>query len=109
MKRFCSEDLKLMKKVCSEEDDLYGASNVPILTRLLVLSNVLKAPLPYGREECFTRYGKLFAQKEGDYQYLSKAFNKVYENLFNDRRVRYLQGRLFVPGALKEFDLKGLK
>jgi hypothetical protein len=58
-------------------------------------------------EECLRRYGKLFASKETSYPQLTKQYPLIYSHLVKNNS-RYIQGELFLPGALKEFDMKGL-
>jgi len=50
---------------------------------------------------------KVFAPKEIRYPVLTRLFPLIHSLLIRENS-RYLQGDLFLPGALKEFDMKGL-
>ena len=58
-------------------------------------------------EECLIRYSKIFAHKENIDPYIVKQFPLIRSHLIKAQS-RYKQGELFLPGSLKEFDMKGL-
>jgi hypothetical protein len=58
-------------------------------------------------EDCLRRFSKLGAVREANYKELNIIIPLIYKYL-NSEKVSYLQGSLFLPGALKEFDMKGL-
>ena len=105
---FCSNDVSAIKLLCSENDSIYGINGVSIPTELIKSSNAFNLINQSGMgEECLRRYGKLFHAKELPYPVLSKQYPLIYSYLLKNNN-RYLQGELFLPGALKEFDMKGL-
>lgn len=105
---FCSEDKKLIENLCSEKDSLYGLSYAEKATELIQSSNAFNVINYSGMgEDCLRRFVKIFAPKEIRYGDLGKQFPLIYSQLLKDKS-RYLQGELFLPGALKEFDMKGL-
>lgn len=105
---FCNDDKKMMKVLCSEKDNFYGLSGISIATDLIKTSNAFNLINQTGMgEECLRRYGKLFQGKESPYSSLSKQYPLMYSYLLKNNRP-YPQGELFLPGALKEFDMKGL-
>lgn len=105
---FCGDDIKSMKNICSEKDSFYGLSGVSTPTDLIKKSNAFNLINQTGMgEECLRRYGKLFAAKELPYTSLGKQYPLIYSYLLKNNAA-YPQGELFLPGALKEFDMKGL-
>ncbi len=105
---FCRDDRELIFNLCSEKDSLYGASYAERATELIEGSNAFNLLNTSGMgEDCLRRYVKIFTPKEVHYSSLAKIFPLIYSKLLRDNN-RYLQGELFLPGALKEFDMKGL-
>ena len=105
---FCRDDKQMMKLVCSEKDSLYGLSSVSTPTDLIKKSNAFNLINQTGMgEDCLRRYGKLFQAKESSYSVLTKQYPLLYSYLLKNNAT-YPQGELFLPGALKEFDMKGL-
>lgn len=104
----CNDDRNLIQNICSEKDSLYGASYVDKATELIQSSNAFNLINHGGMgEECLRRYVKIFSPKEIRYGSLGRQFPLIHSRLVHDHS-RYLQGELFLPGALKEFDIKGL-
>lgn len=104
----CKEDQRLIQNLCSEKDSLYGVSYAEKATELIQTSNAFNLINQSGMgEDCLRRYVKIFSPKEIRYGSLSRQFPLIYSSLIRDNS-RYLQGELFLPGALKEFDIKGL-
>lgn len=104
----CNNDRDLIQNLCSEKDGLYGASYADKATELIQSSNAFNLINRSGMgEDCLRRYVKIFSPKEIRYGSLSRQFPLIYSQLVRDNS-RYLQGELFLPGALKEFDIKGL-
>jgi hypothetical protein len=105
---FCDQDKKLIKNICDEKDDLRGLSYAKLAEELVKTSNAFNLINSKGMgEDCLRRYIKLNASKEIFYSNLSTIFPAIYKNL-QIEKTTYLQGSLFLPGALKEFDMKGL-
>ncbi len=104
----CKDDRDLIQNLCSEKDGLYGASYADKATELIQTSNAFNLVNQSGMgEDCLRRYVKVFSPKEIRYGTLAHQFPLIYSHLIRDNS-RYLQGELFLPGALKEFDIKGL-
>ncbi|PIK15048.1 hypothetical protein [Halobacteriovorax sp. JY17] len=104
----CHNDKELLVQLCSERDDLYGLSSVPKAIELLYESNAANVINTGGHGlSCLKRYSALFSTKERSYPDLEIIFSLVSKQL-EASKSRYAQGDLFLPGALKEFDDKGL-
>ncbi len=104
----CKEDQTLVQNLCSEKDNLYGVSYAEKATELIQTSNTFNLINHSGMgEECLRRYVKVFSPKEVRYSSLGRQYPLIYSYLLRNNS-RYLQGELFLPGALKEFDMKGL-
>lgn len=104
----CSYDRELIQHICSEKDELFGLSYVDELISLLTQSNVINVINSGGHgESCLKRFVSVFKEREKRDLYLSKFFPVIKEKLSHSKE-RYIQGSLFLPGALKEFDLRGL-
>lgn len=105
---FCEQDRHLLQNICNENDSLYGASYIEKTTELLKTSHAFNLINSNGMgENCLRRYQKLFSPKEDHNTNLALLYPAIYTYLTNENS-RYLQGELFLPGALKEFDNKGL-
>ena len=108
LRNICDEESDLIQNICSEKDNLYGASYVEKAAELIQTSNAFKLINNNGTgEDCLRRYSKIFIPKEIHYGFLGHQFPLIYSELVR-KNSRYLQGDLFLPGALKEFDMKGL-
>ncbi len=108
LNKFCLSDAVIMNRVCSEDDNFYGISSSNIVTELIEKSNAFGIINEQGAgQECLRRYKNLFKLKENQYADLVKMFPYIYAHLI-ETKGRYLQGDLFVPGSLREFDQKGL-
>lgn len=105
---FCQKDRELLLNICNEDDDIMGMSQVKTLEELVKSSNVFNLINGKGMgEDCLRRFSKLGAVREANYKELNIIIPLIYKYL-NSEKVSYLQGSLFLPGALKEFDMKGL-
>lgn len=105
---FCQKDRDLMLNICNEDDEILGMSQVKILEDLVKTSNAFNLINGKGMgEDCLRRFSKLGAVKEANYKELNVVIPLIYKYLASEK-VSYLQGSLFLPGALKEFDMKGL-
>lgn len=105
---FCKDDKESIQLICSEKDSFYGLSQAEKASELIRSSNAFNLINQTGMgEECLRRYGKLFSAKEEAYPLLVKQYPLLYSHLLKSGS-RYMQGELFLPGALKEFDMKGL-
>jgi hypothetical protein len=108
MEQLCERDKKLIQDVCSERDNLYGISYTDQSISLLAQSNAFTVINKEGRGQyCLERFSKLYQNRERKLPYLSDFFYNIFEELVI-KRSKYLQGSIFLPGALKEFDDKGL-
>jgi hypothetical protein len=109
LQSMCSEDLTLMEAVCNETDDLYGLSNVANVVDILMKSNVMNILDQAGSgKRCLERYVELFQNREREFNHLPVLFKLVFDRLAKSKTA-YVQGDLFLPGALREFDEKGLE
>ncbi|MBC7539698.1 MAG: hypothetical protein H7281_12820 [Bacteriovorax sp.] len=105
---FCTNDTQAIQTICSEKDSYYGLYSISTPTDLIKISNAFNLINQSGMgEDCLRRYGKIFHAKESSYGILSKQYPLLYSYLLKTNS-RYPQGELFLPGALKEFDMKGL-
>jgi hypothetical protein len=108
LKSSCQEKYKIIENICSERDDYGSLSEEPKMTELIYLSNasVVINQGGYGRG-CLDRFSKLSKRFEKSENYISKSFAEIARIIQEEKRP-YLQGDLFLPGALKQFDDKGL-
>jgi hypothetical protein len=85
-------------------------SKIKLPTEIILGSNVANVINEQGNaKECLDRFSKLNAEKESSYAIWTKMLPTLYLYVKDNLPARFLQGRLFLPGALKEFDDKGLK
>lgn len=104
----CLQDRTLIQDLCNEKDDLNGVSNSEKLSELIRQSNAFNLINKNGYgEDCLRRFAKISQNKERKYPHLSRLIPLMHSQLVKEKN-RYPQGDLFLPGALKEFDVKGL-
>lgn len=104
----CKDDQEMIQNFCSEGDSLYGISYADKATELIQGSNAFNLINRNGMgDDCLRRFVKVFATKELRYATLSRLFPLIHSSLLRSGS-RFPQGELFLPGALKEFDQKGL-
>lgn len=104
----CLVEKNAINMICSEEDDLYGISRSPQARELIANSHVINVINQGGfGEACIDRFIDTFKEKEMDYTWLESLFPIVRKKMVSQKK-RYQQGDLFLPGALKEFEMKGL-
>jgi hypothetical protein len=108
VRRSCKKDQKLLERLCSEKDSLFGMSNIRDAQDILLKSHIMRVINKggYGRT-CIDRYVRLFKKREMNYEGVKELYSIVSRQL-KDKGASYLQGSLFLPGALKEFDDRGL-
>jgi hypothetical protein len=105
---FCEQDRDFIQNICNEKDTLYGMSYIEKSSELILKSNAFSLLNGGGMgENCLRRYSKVFAFKETHDTDLANLYPVIYKYLISENS-RYPQGDLFLPGALKEFDNKGL-
>ncbi len=108
LSQLCGDNKKAIKKLCNENDHFYGLSQAPIVSELIKNSNAFTLINQSGMgEECLRRYAKISAHKENVAGFINKQFPLIHYHLIK-KQSRFPQGELFLPGALKEFDMKGL-
>lgn len=108
LKKFCRVNKVVIKKLCDETDHYYGLSQTPVVRDLIKNSNAFSLINQSGMgEECLRRYSKISSHKENVEPFVNKQFPLINYHLIK-RQSRFPQGELFLPGALKEFDMKGL-
>lgn len=104
----CKQDRLHIQKFCSEQDELYGLSHIRIPRELLSQSNVMRVINEGGfAQNCLNRYANLFRHREMKYEWLEGLFPHIKDQIEKEER-KYKQGEVFLPGALKEFDDRGL-
>lgn len=107
----CKSDRSLVEKICSERDQFYGHSWQPLIKDIIKNSHSMNLlnRRGYG-EACLERYVSDFDMRFNylpTIDYLAPVFESIY-NYLNARGSRHAQGALFIPGALREFDDRGL-
>src|SRR3989339_143991 len=104
----CEEDLAFILKACNEQDSLQGLSKIYIARQILANSNVATIINNDGHAyQCLERFAYEWKNLEVEYYPLSTLFDSVSKNQKN-KNYGPLTGQLFAPGALKEFDDRGL-
>jgi hypothetical protein len=105
---FCEKDKKIINQVCNEQDQLYGISNSNVANEIIRISNAFNVIDQRGMgEDCLRRFVKINSGREWQNVELERQIETVFKFLKKEN-ASYLQGSLFLPGALKEFDIKGL-
>lgn len=108
-KEICSEDISKMTLICSEEDRFFGLSYAPEVYPLIIRSNALRAVTPAKYQTgCLRRFIQHNKNRELVYRPLKQVFTHLYSKYLRDK-APYKQGRIFIAGALKEFQSKGLE
>jgi len=109
LKNSCRDDKKHIQMICSENDSLFGLSWAKTATKLLASSHVMRVLNKNGfAESCLERYTKMQREKEVNYSHLKSLFDPLYQKFLGSKDY-VAEGELFLPGALKEFDDRGLK
>ena len=104
----CAQDKLVVKNLCSEVDHYYGFSDVGLFSYLLQKSNAVAVINDGGYAEgCLRRFSKMNSHREDKLSYLVPLSEALFEKI-RSGSLRYKQGSLFIAGALKEFDDKGL-
>ena len=106
--KVCTTDGEIIRRLCSESDNYYGFSDVGIFTYLLQKANTVAVINSggYGRA-CLKRFAEINSSKENKIGYLKSLTEDIYQKI-RKLDLRYKQGNIFIAGALKEFDDKGL-
>jgi hypothetical protein len=109
-KKMCDEAKVHFLKICSEKDQLYGQSFSNQAYDLLSRSNITNNFNVDGEAlGCLRRYSQTMKYKERKDLFMTQLYPVVREDIANKYGRRFLQGMMFIPGALKEFRTKGLK
>ncbi|MFY7992267.1 MAG: hypothetical protein ACOVP4_03160 [Bacteriovoracaceae bacterium] len=105
----CQTDSKDIELLCSEIDQVYGATSTPQIFYGISRSNFIntfnKEGLGVG---CLRRFSQMMVAHEGEIpslKVISLALPGHLQSLYGDR---FPQGRPFIYGSLKEFANKGL-
>jgi len=108
LKKSCNKDLKLFNIICSENDNLYGLSQIQESYNLIKKSDILSVADSNGfAAGCLRRFKIENRNKEILNPILSSIFPIIYQTQLKEKS-RYLQGRLFPAGSLRQFKEKGL-
>jgi hypothetical protein len=109
MTHVCDYDKKLFQTICNEQDQLFGSSHIGLAYYLLSESHVVNM---FQDEDqavgCLRRFSQVTKVKERRYRSLEDIYPLLNHQLRERFDGRYQQGRLFIPGSLKEFEEKGL-
>ncbi|MCK5883142.1 MAG: hypothetical protein KAG61_05595 [Bacteriovoracaceae bacterium] len=106
--QICREEKKVIKHLCSEVDAHYGFTDAGIFTYLLQRANTVSVINDGGHgRACLKRFSQINSSKEKKIPYLQHLSEDLYRKI-KKSDVRYKQGNIFIAGALKEFDDKGL-
>ncbi len=104
----CNEDKTVILNACNEVDDLMGVSYSDRMGEIIKGSNAFNLINKNGYgEDCLRRFTRISKYKEIKYPHLAKLIPLMHATLIKEN-ARYKEGELFMPGALKEFDMKGL-
>lgn len=104
----CSSDLNTFQALCNENDTYFGFSKYPGYKDSLFESHIMRVINQGGHaESCLMSYSQIFAKEEQSAAGGLVVVPYVFKKRAADKET-YIQGDLFVPGALKEFDDKGL-
>ena len=107
-KKICQDSRKLIVQICSENDSLYGLSYIPEMARILKTSNVMNILNQEGYGiGCLDRFVTLFRDIESKYYWLKPILPVIFRKNIAGQS-KYLEGELFLRGALREYDEKGL-
>ena len=107
-KKICRDSRKLIIQLCSETDSIYGLSYIPEMARILKTSNVMNVINQEGYGiGCMDRFVTLFKVTELKAYWLKNIFPVIFRRNVASQS-RYLEGELFLRGALREYDEKGL-
>lgn len=105
----CDEHKDLMRKICSEEDEIWGLSKNLEAYHLLSTSNIINTFNKKGEANgCLRRFSEVMGHKEPHYPVLNSLYPVIYDYLKRTHKERFLQGRVFFYGAAKEYEEKGL-
>ena len=108
-KRICADNKALMKLICSEKDELYGLSGHRDAYHLIGQSNIINTFNKQGEAVgCLRRFSEVMSHKEVRYGPLANLFPVLQNHLRQKYNERFLQGRVFLLGAGKEYEEKGL-
>lgn len=108
LNELCTESKNEMNAICSEEDQYFGLYNERTALDLIMGSNLFGIIDRSGRgEECLWRFIDVNKDREFIVSQIYKIFPSIFSDLLKSKGPN-LQGELFLPGALKEFDEKGL-
>jgi hypothetical protein len=106
--KLCVADQTLFKDICDEVDQLYGLSQSKGMFEALAQSNALTLVNSQGTaKQCLERFVKHYSSRENYKNELAAMLQNQFERMLATKKI-YIQGELFVPGALKSFDMKGL-
>lgn len=110
LKRVCNQDSRLLVKVCSEKDRLYGMTNTVHAYNLIKDSDALLAVNESGNAKgCLRRFAIQNRDKEHQSLVLKTTFPVISEYMKNTFDERFAQGQLFPVGSLKLFRDQGLE
>lgn len=105
----CRYDKELIQKICSENDSFFSFKRRPALTTSLIESHALAGMRSIGlADRCLDRFSSDYRSEEEEIHFSDQYFKSIYHYMFINGE-RYIQGPLFLAGALREFDHRGLE
>jgi len=108
LNKSCEQDEELFITLCNEKDKIYGLTSIPQAYDLILKSNASQVLSRHvDAPNCMRRWSEIYSSREEIPYQLPLIFPLVAMSLERDTN-HYLQGRLFVAGALREFEEKGL-
>lgn len=106
--KICSQGKQQIERICNERDKLFGLSYTERPTFLIAFSDAVNA-INAGSyaQNCLYRFHSAFRDIEEKNLFVKDIFEANYK-ILNEKNERYLQGELFLSGALKKFDDLGV-
>ncbi|MCB9061336.1 MAG: hypothetical protein H6622_07430 [Halobacteriovoraceae bacterium] len=105
----CEDAKSNISYVCNEIDNFYAFNNYAFLTEILKESGPMSVIDEEGyAENCMDEFSSLFRtryQTEGPFEFHLESIHKYLLKNYPEKR----EGELFIAGALKKFDDKGLE
>lgn len=109
LENICKREQELFLAICSENDHIWGLSKIEVAKKVLLKANTMSIIDQEGKgEACLNRFVESYAGREMEIDYLSTLFYEVMAKMEKKSELHSLQGKLYLPGAMEEFEQKGL-
>tara|TARA_B100001971_G_scaffold61895_1_gene56876 strand:- start:74672 stop:76279 length:1608 start_codon:yes stop_codon:yes gene_type:complete len=110
IKLVCEKDSELIKKICSEEDRLFGMTSTIHAYQAIKASDALMAVNENGNAQgCLRRFAIQNGDQEESIPVLRRLIPVTFEYMQNNFEARFQGGQLFPIGSLKLFRDQGLE